>query len=116
MANRVQVVMTARVSAMGSAINTAVSWAMGRTRGRRKISGTSRIILRSTAANNVARPTPINSNTQGALIASLPAAMLKAGITAGMNNTQAAALARQAYTSGRLTDRELEAILSQYGY
>lgn len=61
-------------------------------------------------------PTPINSNTQGALIASLPAAMLKAGITAGMNNTQAAALARQAYTSGRLTDRELEAILSQYGY
>lgn len=47
---------------------------------------------------------------------SLGTAALKAGVTAGMNGTQAAQRIESALNSGRITDAEASALLSMYGF
>lgn len=57
-----------------------------------------------------------SGSSAGALSVNLPKAMIKAGITTGMSGEQAMRAAASALQSGRITEREAEAILAQYGY
>ena len=69
------------------------------------------------ASAGIAAPgSNVNSNTAGALAVSLAGAMVKAGITSNMSAQQAMQAAYTALESGRITEREAEAILAQYGY
>lgn len=58
----------------------------------------------------------VNANTAGALAANVAGAMVKAGITSNMSAQQAMQAAYTALENGRITEREAEAILAQYGY